>query len=201
MLVVVDYGVGNQGSVLNMYRRLGIEAVRGAAAADIAAAGRLVLPGIGAFDHCMIRLRDAGLEAPLRAAIARGVPLLGICVGMQMLLEGSEEGGQPGLGLIPGRAVRFATQDAGLKVPHMGWNRVQWCADDVLNEDLRDEARFYFVHSYHAVCADREAVLGTTTYGGEFASAIRSGRVYGVQFHPEKSHRFGLALLRNFSRA
>jgi glutamine amidotransferase len=201
MLAVVDYGVGNQGSVLNMYRRLGIEAARVAAAADIDAAERLVLPGIGAFDHCMRRLRDAGLEGPLRAAVARGVPLLGICVGMQMLLEGSDEGRETGLGLIPGRAVRFAPADRAIKVPHMGWNRVQWQADDILNEGLRDEARFYFVHSYHAVCADPAHVLGTTAYGAEFASVIRTGRVYGVQFHPEKSHRFGLALLGNFGRA
>lgn len=199
MLGVVDYGVGNQGSVLNMYRRLGIEAVRIASAAEVETAGRLVLPGIGAFDPCMRRLREAGLEAPLRAAVARGVPLLGICVGMQMLLEGSDEGVEPGLGLVPGRAARFPA--GALKVPHMGWNSVRWCADDVLSQSLRDEARFYFVHSYHAVCTDPASVLGTTVYGAEFASVIRSGRVYGVQFHPEKSHRFGLALLGNFHRA
>ncbi len=199
MLAVVDYGVGNQGSVLNMYRRLGMGAARITTAAEVEAAERLVLPGIGAFDHCMRRLREAGLERPLLAAVARGVPLLGICVGMQMLLEGSDEGAEPGLGLVRGRAVRFP---AGvLKVPHMGWNGVRWLADDVLNESLRAEARFYFVHSYHAVCADPASVLGTTVYGGEFASVIRAGRVYGVQFHPEKSHRFGLALLGNFGRA
>jgi len=198
MLAIVDYGVGNQGSVLNMYRRLGVEAVRIASAAEVEAAERLVLPGIGAFDHCMRRLREAGLEQPLRAAVARGVPLLGICVGMQMLLEGSDEGVEPGLGLIRGRAVRFPA--GALKVPHMGWNSVRWLADDLLNQSLRDEARFYFVHSYHAVCEDPAAVLGTTVYGGAFASVIRSGRVYGVQFHPEKSHRFGLALLGNFGR-
>ena len=199
MLAVVDYGVGNQGSVLNMYRRLGVEAVRIATAAEVEAAERLVLPGIGAFDHCMRRLREAGLERPLRAAVTRGMPLLGICVGMQMLLDGSDEGTEPGLGLVRGRAVRFPP--GALKVPHMGWNSVRWLGDDVLNDSLRDEARFYFVHSYHAVCADPESVLGTTVYGGEFASVIRAGRVFGVQFHPEKSHRFGLALLGNFGRA
>ena len=199
MLAVVDYGVGNQGSVINMYRRLGMEAVRITTAAEVGAAERLVLPGIGAFDHCMRRLREAGLERPLLAAVARGVPLLGICVGMQMLLDGSDEGVEPGLGLVRGRALRVP---AGvLKVPHMGWNSVRWLADDALNESLRGEARFYFVHSYHAVCEDPASVLGTTVYGGEFASVIRAGRVYGVQFHPEKSHRFGLALLGNFGRA
>jgi len=199
MLAVVDYGVGNQGSVINMYRRLGMEAVRITTAAEVGAAERLVLPGIGAFDHCMRRLREAGLERPLLAAVARGVPLLGICVGMQMLLDGSDEGVEPGLGLVRGRALRFP---AGvLKVPHMGWNSVRWLADDALNESLRGEARFYFVHSYRAVCEDPASVLGTTVYGGEFASVIRAGRVYGVQFHPEKSHRFGLALLGNFGRA
>lgn len=200
MIGVVDYGVGNLGSILNMFRKLGIEAATLGEPLELFAAERLILPGIGAFDACVSRLRERGFERPLLDAVARGVPLLGICVGMQMLTAGSEEGTLPGLGLVPARTVRFRPT-AGLKVPHMGWNEVRWTAADLLGEGLDYGARFYFVHSYYVVCDDPENQLATAHYGHDFAACIRRGRVYGVQFHPEKSHRFGLRLLGNFARA
>jgi glutamine amidotransferase len=199
---VIDYGVGNLGSILNMYRKLGVPAATVSDPQALLAADRLVLPGIGAFDACVTRLRDSGLEAPLREAVtARGVPLLGICVGMQMLTAGSEEGALPGLGFFAARTVRFNPASADLKVPHMGWNEVRWQAADPLVAGLEEQARFYFVHSYYVVCDQPADQLGTATYGNDFAAAIRRGRLYGVQFHPEKSHRFGLRLLENFARS
>jgi imidazole glycerol-phosphate synthase subunit HisH len=201
MIGIVDYGVGNLGSILNMHRKLGIAAEALGDPAALATADRLILPGIGAFDACVTRLRAAGFEQPLLEAVGRGVPLLGICVGMQMLTAGSEEGSHPGLNLIPARTARLQPGSAGLKVPHMGWNDVRWTAPDPLVEGLEEGARFYFVHSYYVVCDDPAHQLGTAQYGHDFAAAIHRGRIYGVQFHPEKSHRFGLRLLGNFARA
>ena len=201
MIGIVDYGVGNLGSILNMHRKLGLVAQAVGDPAALAAADRLILPGIGAFDACVTRLRGSGLEPALREAVDRGVPLLGICVGMQMLTDGSEEGSLPGLGLIPARTVRFQPGATDLKVPHMGWNEVRWTSADPLVEGLEHGARFYFVHSYYVACDDPAHQLGTAHYGHDFAAAIRRDRVYGVQFHPEKSHRFGLRLLANFARA
>ena len=199
MIGIVDYGVGNLGSILNMHRKLRLAAQTVSDPAALAAADRLILPGIGAFDACVTRLRGSGLEPALREAVDRGVPLLGICVGMQMLTDGSEEGSLPGLNLVPARTVRFQPGTTDLKVPHMGWNDVRWNASDPLVEGLEQGARFYFVHSYYVACDDPAHQLGTAHYGHDFAAAIRRGHVYGVQFHPEKSHRFGLRLLGNFA--
>ena len=197
---LVSYGLGNLGSVVNMLKRAGAEARLVSTPDDILASERVLLPGIGAFDEGMARLRDQGLEAPLREFAASGRPLFGICLGMQLLLDGSEEGDAPGLGLIPGRSVRFAETD-GLRVPHMGWNLVDPTRADPLVDGLPDDSRFYFVHSYRVVPARAEDTLGTTAYGVPFASMIRSGNVMGAQFHPEKSHAFGMTILRNFAAA
>jgi glutamine amidotransferase len=195
---LVDYGLGNLGSVTNMLKRVGAESHRVSTGEEVLASDKVLLPGIGAFDTGMLRLRDHGLFDPLREFAASGRPLFGICLGMQLLLDSSEEGVEPGLGLIPGTSARFA-EEPDLRVPHMGWNIVTPTREDPLVADLEPDSRFYFVHSYKVV-PDRQAdVLGTTEYGGSFASMIRSGNVMGAQYHPEKSHAFGMRVLKNFA--
>lgn len=197
---IIDYGIGNLGSILNMYRKLGVAAERVAAPDAIRQARRLILPGIGAFDACAQSLEDSGLRPGLLAAVAAGTPLLGICVGMQLLTKGSEEGSLPGLGLVDAYTRRFPPTP-GLKVPHMGWNSVQWQEPGhPLAAELVGDVRFYFVHSYYVSCTDQRDSLASAVHGLSFSAAIRSGNAMGVQFHPEKSHKFGLRLLRNFSR-
>jgi glutamine amidotransferase len=199
MITVIDYGMGNVGSIANMLRKLGIPSVVSHLEDDIARADRLILPGVGAFDHGMRNLRERGLVPVLEEQVhERGTPVLGICLGMQLFGTGSEEGCEPGLGWIDARSVRFRA-DAGVKVPHMGWNTVS--ASDTAGAWLPAHARYYFVHSYHLDCRDEADVAGRTTYGYPFVSAVRRGNVTGVQFHPEKSHRFGLELLREFTGA
>lgn len=202
-VVIVDYGMGNVASIRNMFAKIGVQAATSDDPEAILAAPRLVLPGVGAFDEAMRTLRESDLVGPLmeRATSGRG-PLLGVCLGMQLLLEGSDEGTEPGLGLIPGRCFRFpASTEAGrLKVPHMGWNEVREVRNNALLPTLGSDARYYFVHSYFARPDDDEFVIGTTPYGITFASAIARGDVVGVQFHPEKSHRHGLRLLADFAR-
>jgi imidazole glycerol-phosphate synthase subunit HisH len=199
MTAVVDYGMGNVASVLNMLRRIGTEATMSGDPDILARASRLILPGVGAFDAGMRNLRSRGLLGVLRQRVLMdGVPVLGICLGMQLLTEGSEEGGLDGLGWIPGRTVRFRFEDGHkLKVPHIGWNYVRSAGTNPLVNDA-DRARFYFVHGYHVVCRDEADVAATARYGFEFACAVQRENVFGVQFHPEKSHRFGMTLLDRF---
>lgn len=199
-VVVVDYGVGNIGSILNMLRKIGAPAIGSASPDDLATAGHIILPGVGSFDTAMAKLEETGIIPTLEVRVrGDGVPLLGICLGMQILTRGSEEGQRPGLGWIDAEVVKFRLDDAALrlKVPHMGWNLAHPISGNPLFVDLDRHARFYFVHSYHAVCS-HDQVLCTTSYGYEFASGLIHGNIFGVQFHPEKSHRFGLTLLRNF---
>jgi len=196
---IVNYGIGNTGSICNMFRKLRVDAEVVATPAAVLAAQRLVVPGIGAFDACMDALQKAGLREPVREFAACKRPLLGICVGMQMLTEGSEEGDRPGLSLIPAYTRRFPA-DVGLRVPHMGWDQVRWLMPQhPLARQLGTASRFYFVHSFRVICASRANALAECTYGDDFAAAIVSGAIAGVQFHPEKSHRFGLQLLGNFA--
>ncbi len=195
---LVDYGLGNLGSVTNMLKRVGAESHPVSTPEEVLASDKVLLPGIGAFDTGMTRLRDQGLLDPLREFAASGRPLFGICLGMQLLLDGSEEGVEPGLGLIPGTSARFA-EEPDLRVPHMGWNVVTPTHDDPLVDGLEPDSRFYFVHSYKVVPVDDADVLGITAYGDPFASMIRSGNVMGAQFHPEKSHAFGMRVLSNFA--
>ena len=196
---IVDYGIGNTGSIVNMLHKLRVDAALVSTPAQVAAAERLVLPGIGAFDACMGALRWSGLSDEVLEFAARGRPLLGICVGMQMLTLGSEEGELPGLGLIQAHTKRFAVP-AGLRIPHMGWDRVEWVAPQhPLARNMPQDSRFYFVHSYRVTCQSGADCVALCTYGEKFAAAIGSGSISGVQFHPEKSHRFGLALLNNFA--
>jgi glutamine amidotransferase len=200
-VVIVDYGMGNVGSIKNMMSKIGVVGELSSDPDVIVRAPRLVLPGVGAFDEAMATLRRAHLEEALleRAESGRG-PLLGVCLGMQLLMEGSEEGSEKGLGLIPGTCRRFPamTEHGPLRVPHMGWNEVGVAGPPRLLPSLGLEARYYFVHSYYAEPADAAHVVGTSVYGTRFASAVGRDDIVGVQFHPEKSHRHGLRLLADF---
>ncbi|CAG0981750.1 glutamine amidotransferase [Gammaproteobacteria bacterium] len=197
-ILVANYGMGNVGSIANMIRKVGGEAVVTGDANSVAAAEKLVLPGVGAFDQGMRSLAEKGLADPLREAAARGAPILGICLGMQLMLECSEEGQLPGLGLVPGDVRRFPSGDGLLRVPHMGWNRISIKKASPLFDGDDDDRRYYFVHSYYVSCRDPADVVATTVHGREFVSAFQRGNLFGVQFHPEKSHRFGMALFRRF---
>lgn len=200
MIAIVDYGVGNLGSILNMFKKIGVSAEIVEDPRRLAEADKILLPGVGAFDAGMHSLERSGMRAALEMCIReRKVPVLGICLGMQLMARSSEEGACSGLGWIQADVVRFQPGNSNLKVPHMGWNVVKAVREDSLIDSLPDESRFYFVHSYHVRCDKQEDVLLETTYGECFHSAFRCGNVWGVQFHPEKSHKFGMALLRNFA--
>ena len=199
MVTVVDYGIGNLRSLEKALIHVGSPVLRTDCAEDIAMADRLILPGVGAFGACIQAIRLRKLEQPILDAVARGVPFLGVCVGMQMLFEtGLERGTFPGLGLLPGRVVPFELTDRRLKIPHMGWNLVTPRYDNALLKGLSADARCYFVHSYHPASTREADILATTNYGYDFPSIVARANVYGVQFHPEKSHRVGLHILSNF---
>lgn len=202
MIAIIDYGVGNVAAIGNIYKRLDIPASLVGTAAGLAAADRIVLPGVGSFDWAMGRLNRSGLRPALeRAVLEERKPILGICVGMQMLARGSEEGRSPGFGWIDGHVKRFEPQRGGKRtqLPHMGWNDVQPVDSADLFADLAGDVRFYFLHSYHFEAADSVNVLAVTDYNGRFVSGVRSGNILGVQFHPEKSHLWGVKLLKNFA--
>lgn len=198
MIVIVDYGVGNVGSVANMLRKVGARARVSSARDEIEAADKLVLPGVGHFDSGMSKLNETGLVPVLNEQVlVRGKPVLGICLGMQMMTRGSEEGERPGLGWIDAFTHRFPDM-AGLRVPHMGWNTVQ--PDNAASLFARggEAERFYFVHSYFVRTADPAHVAATCGYGIDFTAALQANNIFGVQFHPEKSHLFGMELLKRF---
>lgn len=199
MIVILDYGMGNVASVANMFRKINVDTRLSSDPGEVQSATKLILPGVGAFDSGVTALQHRGLDVALRQAVGRGAHLLGICLGMQLLLDSSDEGVLPGLGLVPGRAIRFDASGAGLRVPHMGWNVVRPVRDSALFSQKDEEQRFYFVHSFHAVCRDARDVAAVTPYGNNFIAAFERGRVIGAQFHPEKSHRFGMTLLKRFS--
>ncbi len=185
-----------------MLRKVGAEADATGEPARIAQATKLVLPGVGAFDAAMTRLHDRDLVPVLnRRVLDDGVPILGICLGMQVMTESSEEGDERGLGWFEGgtRRFRFDGPEPRLRVPHMGWNVIRAVKPTPLFDGMYDEPRFYFVHSYHVYCRNVEDVMLTTDYGGTFVSGISRGNIYGVQFHPEKSHKFGMHLVRRFA--
>lgn len=200
-VVVVNAGIGNLGAIPNMLKRLGAAARVTADAGEIAAADRIILPGVGAFDAAMQSLGDLGLIDVLnRKALDERVPILGVCLGMELLGVESEEGRLAGLGWIRARSIRFRTESQGplLRIPHMGWNYVHPTPNSALFSDLGERPRFYFAHSYHLVCEDDADVAGVTRYGYPFVSAVHHSNISGIQFHPEKSHRFGLQVFRNF---
>ena len=198
-VLIANYGMGNLASIVNMFKKVGGHAEICADQARIAAAEKLVLPGVGAFDHGMRSIQASGLREPLEEAVLRrGVPVLGVCLGMQLMLEASEEGQLSGLGWIAGRAARFPGGTGYPRVPHMGWNSVRPVRNNPLLPPAEVAQRFYFVHSYKVECADPADVLAVTEYGQEFCSAFSHGNIYGVQFHPEKSHAYGMAMFKRF---
>ena len=199
MITIVDYGVGNLGSVLNMFRYLGVPANVSSCLSVINKASKLLLPGVGAFDSAISRINSSGLRDVLdHKVLIKQTPVLGICLGTQLLTRGSEEGKLPGLGWIPAETSRFPSL-LGLRVPHMGWNLVTPNTPSELTQDLPLGSRFYFVHSYYITVDSPQHSILRTSYGIEFDSAIQCGNIYGTQFHPEKSHKFGMHLLKNFS--
>ncbi len=203
MITIADTGFGNLRSIMNMLRRAGVESTITADLAVVRDARKLILPGVGAFDAGMDRLRSLGMVEVLREkALVDKVPLLGICLGAQLLFEKSEEGASEGLGLIPGSVVRFQKEKLGaeLRIPHMGWSEVTLQKPSVLFEGMVSEPRFYFVHSFHFAPTHADDVICTCDHGEAFPAAVERGNIYGVQFHPEKSHKFGLKLLENFAR-
>jgi imidazole glycerol-phosphate synthase subunit HisH len=199
MISIVNYGVSNIGSMLNMMKKLGVEAQTISTPDEIRRAGKIILPGVGAFDHGMKTILDLGLAEPLKERVREGIPFLGVCLGMQMLGRGSDEGSVAGLGLIGGYCKRFVPNgSASIRIPHMGWSELAIRQNGGLMEGL-ERARFYFVHSYYFVCDDPSDELAIAQYGIDFTAAVHRSNVWGVQFHPEKSHRFGMTLLRNFA--
>lgn len=202
MIAIIDYGLGNVQAIANIYKRLNIEARLAATPEALESADRLILPGVGSFDWAMQCLASAGLRQVLDelVTVARR-PVLGICVGMQMMARSSEEGKESGLGWIGGEVRRFAfpPDHDRLMLPHMGWNDVAPGRPCVLLAGLETAARFYFLHSYYFAPDTQDGVIATADYGGAFACGVASGNCYGVQFHPEKSHGWGIQLLKNFA--
>ncbi|CAG1001372.1 glutamine amidotransferase [Burkholderiales bacterium] len=201
MITIIDYGMGNLGSIRNMLKRVGQESEVTCDPQHVARATKLILPGVGSFDAGMANLRADGMAEVLdeRVLYSR-IPILGICLGMQLMTHRSDEGVADGLGWVDAEVLKFRPSDAAPKIPHMGWNLVKPVRQSPLLQDLPDEARFYFVHSFHVRCLQPDDVLLTTSYGAPFHSGFEHNNIWGVQFHPEKSHKFGMQLLRNFAQ-
>jgi glutamine amidotransferase len=201
MIVVVDYGAGNIGSILNMFKRLGADIIASSDPSIIENATKLVLPGVGSFDLGMTKLIDSGVVEVLnKKVLIDKIPILGICLGVQLMTEGSEEGELAGLGWFKARTIkfRFTDQQADLKIPHMGWNDTFYKKDSKIFNKDDEEYRYYYVHSYH-ISADNELdILSTASYGYEFVSGLERDNIIGLQFHPEKSHSFGMKIFKNF---
>lgn len=202
MIGLVDYGVGNIQAFLNVFKRLDVNARRITNNYEFDGVTHLVLPGVGHFDHAMQSLNDSGLRMKLEERVlGAGVPLIGICVGMQMLAEGSDEGSLPGLGWVPGRVRAFASNQKSvqLPMPHMGWNILKPKPESKLfSVGFDDQPQFYFLHSFYFDTKDKSDVVATAYYGFDFDAIVSRGHIHGVQCHPEKSHHWGEQLLKNF---
>ena len=202
MITIINYGLGNVRAFANLYKRMNIPVAVAASARDLEGASKLILPGVGAFDHAMELLDASGMRGAIDdLVLKRHIPVLGVCVGMQMLAGSSDEGKLSGLGWIAGRVRRFdeKTLPQPPRLPHMGWNDVVPKNGARLFAGLERDARFYFLHSYYFDCASSDNVLASSEYGIAFGCAVRSNNIYGVQFHPEKSHDYGVRLLKNFA--
>jgi glutamine amidotransferase len=202
VITIIDYGMGNAGSIANMLRRIGAPSLITSRREDVEKASKLILPGVGAFDTGMAHLDETGLRGPLDDKVLRGgTPVIGLCLGMQLLGRRSEEGQRAGLGWLDAETVRFRfdPKESKLKIPHMGWNTVTRVNDSPMFAGFTEPPRFYFVHSYHVECRDPRDVAATVRHGYEVTAAVQRGSIYGVQFHPEKSHKFGMAVLRFFA--
>lgn len=206
-VAIVDYGIGNVSSIRNMFQRLGVLAEISSDPKTLASAERLILPGVGAFDTGVSNIRQRDLGGVIRAhALEKKRPLLGICLGMQLLFESSEEGQEPGLGLLGGSVRRFPAEP-GLRIPHMGWNEIALTGEATLFRQRKDDAfgelsrplSYYFVHSYFVAPTDPSDTAATATHGLTFTAAVERGNIFGAQFHPEKSHKYGMLCLKNFS--
>ncbi len=202
MITIVDYGMGNLNSVKNMLKYLGYDSTVTGDPELIRQADKLILPGVGHFGMAMDVIRKSDfLDILNDKVLEEKTPILGICLGMQLLLEYSEEGDCDGLGWIPGQVKKFEFPDQPqLKIPHMGWDYIEKCKDSPLFADSVGGERYYFVHSYYVRCTDREDAAATTAYGFSFDSVVERGNIMGTQFHPEKSHKFGMGILKNFAK-
>lgn len=203
MITIIDYGLGNVLAFVNVYSRLNIPVTVAKSAGDLTNASKLILPGVGSFDHAMHQLDQSGMRRSIeQLVLEQGMPVLGICVGMQMLAKSSTEGVLPGLGWIDGAVTKFdvPAMPRGTNLPHMGWNDVKPVVEGGLFMGMEQDARFYFLHSYYFECHQQSNILAVTDYGGSFSCAVSRDNVYGVQFHPEKSHHFGSQLLSNFAK-
>lgn len=201
MITIVDYGLGNLGSISNMFKRIGVTSLITSNIDEITQADKLLLPGVGHFDAAMRKIDELGLREVLdKKVVVENTPILGICLGMQLLTNGSEEGSRKGFGWIDADTIKFNfPNNQELKIPHMGWNLVSRSQPCPLTDGFDDEFRFYFVHSYHVNVKNIENSMLNTTYGVKYDSGIFKDNIYGVQFHPEKSHRYGMKLLSNFA--
>ena len=202
MITIIDYGLGNISAFTNLYKRLNVPVAVAKNTRELQQADKLILPGVGDFDHAMDLLEKSAMRQTLdEMVLGQKIPILGVCVGMQMLASVSEEGHLPGLGWIDGKVRKFEVTKnfPSIRLPHMGWNEVVPTGSSPLFAGLEDKARFYFLHSFYFHCASPENILAVTDYGKEFSCAVQSGNIYGAQFHPEKSHQSGIRLLKNFS--
>lgn len=202
MITIVDYGLGNIMAFANVYKRLNIGIAIAQTAKEIKDATKIILPGVGAFDHAMERLNASGMREALDdLVLTKGVPVIGICVGMQILANSSDEGQRPGLGWINGRVRGFKSTPGTnhLPLPHMGWNDVHPLPDQKIFAGLETDSRFYFLHSFYFECEDSRDISAKSEYGIHFPAAVTHGNIHGIQFHPEKSHHYGTRLLKNFA--
>ncbi|MGR3173266.1 MAG: imidazole glycerol phosphate synthase subunit HisH [Candidatus Scalindua sp.] len=201
-ITIIDYGMGNLGSIANMLKKIGVASKVSSDVSVIKSADKLILPGVGSFDNGMKNLRERDMIPILNTRVLQDkIPILGLCLGMHLFTRRSEEGQLPGLGWLDAETIRFKFDDAHnqLKVPHMGWNRVEICKPNPVFKDMHPDPRFYFAHSYHLVCKDTQMIVAQSYHGFKFASVVARDNIVGVQFHPEKSHKYGMKLLKNFA--